>query len=44
MVQITFSWTDSHLFEFEVGGRIYGEPENDLFGDREDLQIGERCA
>lgn len=34
MVQITFSWTDSHLFEFEVGGRIYGEPENDLFGDR----------
>lgn len=34
IVQITFSWTDSHLFEFEVGGRIYGEPENDLFGER----------
>ena len=34
IVQIAFRWTDSHLFEFEVGGRIYGEPENDLFGER----------
>ena len=34
IVQIAFSWTDSHLFEFEVGERIYGEPENDLFGER----------
>lgn len=34
IVQFTFLWTDSHLFEFEVGERIYGEPENDLFGER----------
>ena len=34
IVQLTFFWTDSHLFEFEVGERIYGEPENDLFGER----------
>ena len=34
VVQFVFSWTDSHLFEFEVGGRIYGDPENALFGER----------
>ena len=34
IVQFTFRWTDSHLFEFEVGERIYGEPEYDLLGER----------
>ena len=34
IVQIVFRWTDSHLFEFEVGDRFYGQPEHDLFGER----------
>ena len=33
-VQFAFRWTDSHLFEFEIGDRTYGDPENDDFGER----------
>ena len=33
-IQFAFRWTDSHLFEFEVGERIYGDPEYDDFGER----------
>ena len=33
-IQFAFRWTDSHLFEFEIGDRIYGDPENDDFGER----------
>ena len=33
-VQFAFRWTDSHLFEFEVGDRNYGDSENDDFGER----------
>ena len=32
-VQFAFGWTDSHLFEFEIGGRRYGQPEYDRFAD-----------
>ena len=32
-VQFAFGWTDSHLFEFEIGGRRYGQPEYDDYGD-----------
>ena len=33
-IQFAFRWTDSHLFEFEIGDRTYGDPENDYFGER----------
>ena len=26
IIQIAMGWTDSHLYEFEIGGRCYGEP------------------
>ena len=26
-IQFAFRWTDSHLFEFEIGDRRYGQPE-----------------
>ena len=26
IIQIAMGWTDSHLYEFEIGGRHYGEP------------------
>ena len=26
IIQVTFGWTGSHLFEFRVGDRVYGEP------------------
>ena len=32
-VQFAFCWTDSHLFEFELGDRRYGQPEYDRYGD-----------
>ena len=32
-IQFAFLWTDSHLFEFEVGDRRYGQPEYDRFDD-----------
>ena len=25
-IQFAFRWTDSHLFEFEIGDRRYGQP------------------
>ena len=28
-IQFAFCWTDSHLFEFEIGDRRYGQPEYD---------------
>ena len=34
-IQFAFLWTDSHLFEFEVGGRRYGQPHYDCFADEE---------
>ena len=33
LIQFAFGWTDSHLFEFEIGGRRYGQPEYDVDGD-----------
>ena len=33
VIQFAFGWTDSHLFEFEIGGRRYGQPEYDVDGD-----------
>ena len=33
-IQFAFRWTDSHLFEFKIGDRTYGDPENDDFGER----------
>ena len=32
-IQFAFGWTDSHLFEFEIGARRYGLPEYDRYGD-----------
>ena len=32
-VQFAFRWTDSHLFEFEIGDRRYGQPEYDRYAD-----------
>ncbi|MDE0049646.1 MAG: plasmid pRiA4b ORF-3 family protein [Rhodospirillales bacterium] len=35
VIQIAMGWTDSHLHEFRVGGRIYGIPDPEFdFGDR----------
>lgn len=35
IIQITFDWWDYHLFEFEVGTRVYGDPAfDDDFLDR----------
>ena len=36
IIQVTFGWTDSHLFEFEVGDRVYGNPmpDDDDFGSK----------
>ena len=35
-IQFAFRWTDSHLFEFEVGDRNYGEAGNDKCGEHPD--------
>ena len=32
-IQFAFRWTDSHLFEFEIGGRCYDQPEYDRYAD-----------
>ena len=32
-IQFAFRWTDSHLFEFEIGERRYGQPEYDRYAD-----------
>lgn len=29
IIQVVMRWTDSHLFEFVVGDRVYGEPSPD---------------
>ncbi len=36
IIQVTFGWMSSHLFEFEVGDRVYADPmlEDDLFGQQ----------
>ena len=34
IIQVTFGWMNSHLFEFEVGDRVYGELDEDLFDQR----------
>ena len=36
IIQVTFGWMNSHLFEFEVGDRVYGDPmlDEDLFDQR----------
>jgi len=36
IIQVTFGWTNSHLFEFEVGDRAYGDPmlDEDLYDRR----------
>ena len=33
IIQLAFRWTDSHLFEFEIGDRRYGQPEYDRYAD-----------
>ena len=32
-IQFAFRWTDSHLFEFEIGDRRYSQPEYDRYAD-----------
>jgi len=32
-IQIAMGWTNSHLYQFEVGRLCWGEPEADFFGD-----------
>ena len=35
IIQVVVGWTDSHLFEFVIGERVYGEPlPDDDFWDR----------
>lgn len=36
IIQVTFGWMNSHLFEFEVGDRVYGDPmlDEDLYDQR----------
>ena len=34
-IQFAFLWTDSHLFEFAIGSRRYGQPHDDCFADEE---------
>ena len=35
IIQAVVGWTDSHLFEFVIGERVYGEPmPDDVFWDR----------
>ncbi|MEO5376119.1 MAG: plasmid pRiA4b ORF-3 family protein [Alphaproteobacteria bacterium] len=29
IIQVTMKWNDSHLFEFRIGDKIYGEPHPD---------------
>jgi hypothetical protein len=33
ILQIAMGWTNSHLHMFRIGGQIYGDPEDDEFGD-----------
>lgn len=33
ILQLTMGWTNSHLHEFQVDRRIFGDPDNDEFGD-----------
>jgi len=33
ILQIAMGWTDSHLHMFTIAGEIYGDPEDDEFGD-----------
>lgn len=35
ILQISMGWTDSHLHEFKINGDIYGDLENNEFGDLE---------
>lgn len=41
VLQVVMGWTDSHLHQFIIGGRYYGEPDPD-FGDVE--VVSERRA
>ena len=29
IIQVTMGWNDSHLFEFQIGSKVYGEPHPD---------------
>lgn len=33
ILQIAIGWTDSHLHMFTIAGQIYGDPEDDEYGD-----------
>lgn len=33
ILQVVMGWTDSHLHQFTIQGKIYGDPENDEYGD-----------
>jgi len=32
IIQVAMGWDDDHLHQFEIGGRAYGVPEDDMFG------------
>jgi len=34
ILQIAMGWQDYHLHLFRIGGAIYGDPEDDEYGDR----------
>lgn len=39
IIQLLFDWKDAHLFEFEIGKKVYGEPSpDDAFYDRKVYQ------
>ena len=29
VIQVSFGWTDSHLYQFIIGGLVFGAPEFD---------------
>jgi hypothetical protein len=33
ILQLAMGWTNSHLHEYQIEGRVYGDPDNDEFGE-----------
>jgi Plasmid pRiA4b ORF-3-like protein len=41
MLQVTMGWSDSHLHSFLIGGRTFGEPDDDFDEDFDEERIDE---
>lgn len=33
ILQLSMGWTNSHLHEYQIDGRVFGDPDNDEFGE-----------